>query len=128
MFLGSAAMPMRMGERKRYGVGRRLALLADTLLALAWSALPISRWVLNEACRQIRAWRDASLTPGRVAVNLSAAQCQGGHLAGLTGEDLELEITESTAMAHSLNLEAIAVGVEAAASPSTNRHATSEIA
>jgi diguanylate cyclase (GGDEF)-like protein/PAS domain S-box-containing protein len=69
----------------------------------------IGQWVLNEACRQIRAWLDEGLAPGRVAVNLSAVQCQGNHLAdqiatilaahGLSGEHLEVEITESIVMA-----------------------------
>jgi diguanylate cyclase (GGDEF)-like protein/PAS domain S-box-containing protein len=69
----------------------------------------IGDWVLNEACRQTRAWLDAGLHPGRVAVNLSALQCVGGHLTeqvrsaltrhGLAGHHLELEITETILMA-----------------------------
>ncbi len=68
----------------------------------------IDAWVLNEACRQMRAWLDAGLAPGRVAVNLSASQCRGGEFAqrvsaalerhGLDAGCLELEITETTLM------------------------------
>jgi diguanylate cyclase (GGDEF)-like protein len=34
--------------------------------------LPIGQWVLDAACRQVRAWRDAGLQVPRCAVNLSA--------------------------------------------------------
>ncbi|MFD2271709.1 putative bifunctional diguanylate cyclase/phosphodiesterase [Undibacterium arcticum] len=33
--------------------------------------VPISQWVLREACRQARAWRDADLPPLSMAVNIS---------------------------------------------------------
>ncbi|WP_238376434.1 bifunctional diguanylate cyclase/phosphodiesterase [Thiobacillus denitrificans] len=70
--------------------------------------LPLGEWVLNEACRQLRLWRDAGITDLTVAVNLSAHQLHspalipmvartlGNH--GLEGADLCLEITESVAM------------------------------
>lgn len=68
----------------------------------------IGEWVLNEACRQSRAWLDAGLDPVQIAVNLSAAQCRSGDLVDrvrdalaahrLPGRYLELEITESTMM------------------------------
>ncbi len=70
--------------------------------------LPIGRWVLIEACRQNRAWQDAGLPPGVVAVNLSALQFHDGSivdqvsealvLSGLDPRWLELEITESVIM------------------------------
>ena len=70
--------------------------------------LPLGEWVLDEACRQLRAWRDAGITDITMAVNLSAHQLHSSvllaHVAralkkhGLKGADLELEITESVAM------------------------------
>jgi diguanylate cyclase (GGDEF)-like protein/PAS domain S-box-containing protein len=36
--------------------------------------VPIGQWVLLEACRQARAWLDAGLRPGPMAVNISAVE------------------------------------------------------
>ena len=36
--------------------------------------VPISDWVLHEACRQNKAWQDAGLPPMTVCVNVSARQ------------------------------------------------------
>ncbi|MHB1352430.1 MAG: bifunctional diguanylate cyclase/phosphodiesterase [Thiobacillus sp.] len=70
--------------------------------------LPLGEWVLNEACRQLRVWRDAGITDLTVAVNLSAHQLHSPSLIpmvaraldnhGIEGADLGLEITESVAM------------------------------
>ncbi|MHB1143782.1 MAG: bifunctional diguanylate cyclase/phosphodiesterase [Thiobacillus sp.] len=70
--------------------------------------LPLGEWVLDEACSQLRAWRDAGVNELTMAVNLSAHQLRSpvllAHVAqalekyGLAGSDLELEITESVAM------------------------------
>jgi diguanylate cyclase (GGDEF)-like protein/PAS domain S-box-containing protein len=64
----------------------------------------IGSWVLREACRQVREWRDAGLGVVRVAVNVSYRQFLGDDLAGnvrgllqefdLPGSALELEFTE----------------------------------
>ncbi|MEH6422333.1 sensor domain-containing protein, partial [Pseudomonas sp. CGJS7] len=64
----------------------------------------IGGWVLHEACRQLRQWREDGLTIERVAVNVSYRQFLGDDLAnsvaaalseyGLTGTSLELEFTE----------------------------------
>ena len=72
--------------------------------------VPIGRWVLEEACRQARKWRE-ELPPGAVStmcVNLSAHQLKDpalvGHVRGaLEGSGLEpsglvLEITEGVLM------------------------------
>ncbi|MFM2079982.1 MAG: hypothetical protein RLZZ589_747 [Cyanobacteriota bacterium] len=68
---------------------------------------PLGQWVLEEACRQLRAWLDAGLRPPRLAVNLSARQFEltvpplpdqvSALLAryALAPQQLELEITES---------------------------------
>jgi diguanylate cyclase (GGDEF)-like protein len=68
----------------------------------------IGDWVVKEACRQARAWRDAGLAPMRVSVNLSPSQFRGSGLihsirralddAGLEPQYLEVELTESAVM------------------------------
>ncbi len=70
--------------------------------------LPLGEWVLTEACRQIRRWRDAGHASLSVAVNLSGRQFRQKGLAqrirgilaesGLGADALELEITESSVM------------------------------
>lgn len=72
--------------------------------------LAIGDWVLVNACRQLRAWRDAGIDELRVSVNLSAAQFHSGSLADdvaavlrSTGVDpcaLQLEVTETMLMEH----------------------------
>lgn len=67
--------------------------------------LPIGTWVLEEACRQNKAWQDVGMAPKVVAVNLSAVQFHGADIvaavsqalrnSGLAARYLELEITES---------------------------------
>jgi diguanylate cyclase (GGDEF)-like protein/PAS domain S-box-containing protein len=66
--------------------------------------VPIGRWVLQEACRQSRAWMDAGLRPIPVAVNISAAELRAKDflecVCGILKENrlepryLELELTE----------------------------------
>ncbi|KLD69392.1 putative bifunctional diguanylate cyclase/phosphodiesterase [Xanthomonas pisi] len=69
---------------------------------------PLGSWVLQQACRQMRAWRDAGHGDWRVAVNLSATQLASpslldevattlSHYAIAPGQ-LTLEITETMAM------------------------------
>jgi diguanylate cyclase (GGDEF)-like protein/PAS domain S-box-containing protein len=70
-------------------------------------AVPIGNWVLHEACRQARVWRDGGLDM-TVAVNLSAGQFidhvlidtvdDALHSAGLSPDSLELEVTEAVIM------------------------------
>ena len=70
--------------------------------------LPIGEWVLQEACRQNRAWQEADLPRVRVAVNISALQFRQPGFAesvqralthtGLAARYLELEVTESVIM------------------------------
>ncbi|WP_404301478.1 putative bifunctional diguanylate cyclase/phosphodiesterase [Alicycliphilus denitrificans] len=69
---------------------------------------PISRWVLREACRQLKAWHDEGLPRVPVAVNLSAIEFRQRDVVreiaqvltetGLPPEYLEIEITETTLM------------------------------
>ncbi|MEW8968632.1 EAL domain-containing protein [Exiguobacterium alkaliphilum] len=65
----------------------------------------LGEYVLNEACRQNKAWQDAGVEPFRVAVNISALQfaqkdlpdivSQALEASGLAPEYLELELTET---------------------------------
>jgi diguanylate cyclase len=66
--------------------------------------VPIGRWVLQEACRQARAWMDAGLRPIPVAVHISAVELRAkDFLDGVDGilkenclepRYLEIELTE----------------------------------
>jgi diguanylate cyclase (GGDEF)-like protein len=70
--------------------------------------VPIGRWVLREACRQTKAWQEAGLEIGQIAVNVSSIEFHNkAFLGGVrrilndTGLDphcLELELTESGLM------------------------------
>src|ERR1700726_109169 len=41
--------------------------------------LPIGKWALREACQQARAWADAGLSLGTMAVNISAMEFRNEH-------------------------------------------------
>lgn len=70
----------------------------------------LGEWALNQAARQIVAWRERGLAVPRVAVNLSPRQFHAADLAerlerilaeaGAPAHWIELEITESAAMQH----------------------------
>ncbi|HUS12967.1 MAG TPA: EAL domain-containing protein, partial [Pyrinomonadaceae bacterium] len=70
--------------------------------------VPIGRWVIEEACRQSKAWQNKGLGKLRVSVNISAVQFKQKDLldtvagalsqSGLAPQYLEVEITESTVM------------------------------
>ncbi|MDR3470054.1 MAG: EAL domain-containing protein [Xanthobacteraceae bacterium] len=70
--------------------------------------VPLGEWGLREACRQMKAWRDAGLALDVMAVNLSPQQfkrpdvvetvAEALKAAGLDPAALELEITESGLM------------------------------
>ncbi|MGQ5524484.1 putative bifunctional diguanylate cyclase/phosphodiesterase [Chitinimonas sp. PSY-7] len=69
--------------------------------------MPLGKWVIQEACKQNKAWQNAGVLFAPVAVNVSARQF-GEQLESLTREALEdtgleahwleLEVTESTLM------------------------------
>jgi diguanylate cyclase (GGDEF)-like protein/PAS domain S-box-containing protein len=73
--------------------------------------VPIGEWALREACRQAWRWQHSRYPGLRISVNLSPRQFQHADLprivaaaieeAGIEPSDLELEITESTAMQNS---------------------------
>ena len=68
----------------------------------------IGSWVLRTACEQARRWQKAGFRPIRIAVNVSGHQIRRRDFVeevattlretGLSPQDLELEITESTIM------------------------------
>lgn len=70
--------------------------------------LPIGRWVLREACRQARTWREEGLAPITIAVNTSALEFRAKDFinnirttlsdTGMVPRFLELELTESVLM------------------------------
>ena len=70
--------------------------------------VPIGRWVLREACRQMRAWQIAGLAPLCVAINISAVELRAPDFVssvrtmlaetGLEARYLELELTETGPM------------------------------
>ncbi|HEV7766196.1 MAG TPA: EAL domain-containing protein [Thermoanaerobaculia bacterium] len=83
---------------------------ADEIVAIAEETgliLPIGDWVLREALRQLRAWDDAGVGDGELAmhVNLSARQllqpdavervCSALEETGVAATRLHLEVTES---------------------------------
>ncbi len=79
--------------------------------------VPIGNWVVNEACRQIHAWALQGFPRVPVSVNVSmkclhnpnfVATLRGALAAsGATPQDLQLEITESAAMADGAQTPAI---------------------
>ncbi|GEM_PF-635496 len=80
-------------------------LLEDTGLIL-----PVGRWVLQEACRQLSEWHGQGWTNLRMAINLSSRQFSDETLLAAIENELsrhnlrpdliELEITESTILQH----------------------------
>lgn len=83
----------------------------DNFISLAEESDNIVRigdWVIEEACRQMREWRDAGVQYPRVAINLSAKQFVDSNLAKqifaalekyeIPANDLEVELTESQIM------------------------------
>ncbi|VFR43761.1 diguanylate cyclase/phosphodiesterase (GGDEF & EAL domains) with PAS/PAC sensor(s) [plant metagenome] len=88
--------------------GQFIPIAEDTRLII-----PIGAWVIDEACRQMAAWRDQGLPALRTSINLSAIQlrdpglidtlraCLDAH--GIAPELLELEITETVLMSNAEN-------------------------
>src|SRR5471030_2034603 len=78
--------------------------------------LDLGTWVLEESCRQVRAWKDANLIMPPIAVNLSARQFDAGlpgriaavlERHGVQPEQIMLEITESLLVRGTDNVVAI---------------------
>jgi diguanylate cyclase (GGDEF)-like protein/PAS domain S-box-containing protein len=70
--------------------------------------VPIGAWVIDTACRQLRAWLDQGMSDVRLAVNVSACQLRSADFDlrltetlkrhGVPAKYLELELTESILM------------------------------
>jgi diguanylate cyclase (GGDEF)-like protein/PAS domain S-box-containing protein len=83
--------------------GRFISLAEDSGLII-----PMSVWLLDEACRQSRLWQDAGFPPVRIAVNVSALQFTRAHLVETVAAALhkhrieprflDLELTEGMVM------------------------------
>lgn len=71
--------------------------------------VPLGRWVMQAACRQMQGWRSAGLLVPSVAINLSARQFASDTLLddlvdalalyGIAASEFEVELTESVLMA-----------------------------
>lgn len=81
----------------------------ETFIRLAeetGAIVPIGAWVLEQACRQVALWRTAGWPTPRMAVNVSPLQFASPDFVamvertlkqtGVSGGDIELEVTEST--------------------------------
>jgi EAL domain-containing protein (putative c-di-GMP-specific phosphodiesterase class I) len=95
-----ALLRWRHPEKGVVSLARYIPIAEETGLIL-----PISEWVLHEACTQFGVWSREGLMAGRMAVNLSARQFRQKNLTGQLGsllhdseidpDALELELTES---------------------------------
>jgi diguanylate cyclase (GGDEF)-like protein/PAS domain S-box-containing protein len=67
----------------------------------------VGHWVLDNACRQMKLWRDQGIAPPVIAINLSLSQLKTGRELvqdvaatikkwGLSAADVEFDVTEAT--------------------------------
>jgi diguanylate cyclase (GGDEF)-like protein/PAS domain S-box-containing protein len=95
-------------QRPGYGLvspAEFIPVLEDTGLIL-----PVGRWVLEEACRQIAAWQASPIGRVPVSINIAGRQFMAGNLEreviraleshNVDANLLELELTESSLMAN----------------------------
>jgi len=95
-------------QRPGFGLvlpGEFIPLLEETGLIVQ-----VGEWVIGEACRQIKAWKQEGLPPIRIAINISSRQFQEKNLAerftqaarehAIDPALLECEITESSLMSN----------------------------
>jgi diguanylate cyclase (GGDEF)-like protein len=93
----------------RWNHPRRGLLLPKEFLAVAERSgimMRLGRWVLNQACRQMKLWGDAGIAPPQIAINLSLAQLTSSPELiedvrnitsqwGLSPSVLEFDVTEA---------------------------------
>ncbi|MEA2614867.1 MAG: hypothetical protein QOE72_650 [Chloroflexota bacterium] len=88
-----------IGPDRFIPIAERAGLIAD-----------IDAWVIDTACAQARAWRDAGLPPVRISVNASGGQFDDGSVVdrvaeslrrhGLPPGQMEVELSERVAVRH----------------------------
>ncbi len=89
--------------------------------------IPLTRWILEHACKQNKTWQAQNLSPVSVSVNLSTAQFHHSQLVDIVDEALssteldpqwlELEVTESillknVKLGHEILTELKALGIK----------------
>jgi diguanylate cyclase (GGDEF)-like protein len=94
-----ALLRLRSGEGELIAPDRFIPLAEEMGLIV-----PIGRWVMNEACQQLKRWQQQGYGHLRMAVNVSPVQLsderfvemvsEAVETAGIDYSDLELEITE----------------------------------
>ena len=99
-----ALLRWRQPDGDLWSPSRFISVVEETGLILS-----IGTWVIQEATRQLAAWREAGVPLVPVSVNVSARQCLDRHLvqvvtqalaaAQVPARLLKIEVTESTAMA-----------------------------
>jgi len=99
-----ALLRWRQPDGELWSPSRFISVVEETGLILS-----IGTWVIQEATRQLAAWREAGVPLVPVSVNVSARQCLDRHLvqvvtqalaeAQVPARLLKIEVTESTAMA-----------------------------
>lgn len=96
----------------RWNHPQRGLLMPEVFIPIAertGSIFALGRWVLGQACRQVKAWRDRGIAPPLLAINVSAAElhdyakfeqflADGLQRWGIAPSDIELELTESVLM------------------------------
>jgi diguanylate cyclase (GGDEF)-like protein/PAS domain S-box-containing protein len=96
----------------RWNHPQRGLLLPDLFIPFAektGTICALGRWVLDQACRQFKAWRDEGIAPLILAINVSAAELRVGvgfeeFLTGtlkrwsIAPGEIEIELTESVLM------------------------------
>jgi len=69
--------------------------------------IPLGRWVLDEACQQMKRWHELGLAPSLIVVNVSLQELKSGsdlvaavaatlQKCGLAPQQLEIDVTEAT--------------------------------
>ena len=79
--------------------------------------LDLNDWILEQAARDVRSWRDAGWAEARVAINVSAQQFMSGDFIGdierllarhdLPPDAIELELTESMLQTGAITVETL---------------------